>query len=513
MENSHTLVFIFCILAMLPLVKLHELATRELVIRIGGSRTGLLNASMANTVELVVATTALRKCELRVVQSSLIGGMLSKLLLVLGMCFFAGGIRFSEQDFDPTATGIQSSLLSISVGAVLLPAAYHFSLSGGTNSASNEQKTDILRMSHGVAIILLFIYIAYLLFQLWSHTHLFQDKKRPNSLLPLKPTKMMHSRSSTGGSNLEKDKSSPIYESGQDASPASVKSSASLVSVNHHRNPYSSGSPFASASDLSLPMTNASSSSSTTIGFVYSKAAPAPAINSTVKLVHDGRHGHTCPATELPSSTGPDFSPERPLPMDEATYIERLEEREAEKEEQAIVHHKVKEPKLSWPLTVGLLVIIAVLVAINAEWLVESMNGLSTETISKEWIALILLPTVSCIAECVTAINVSVKDQLTLSISVAVGSTIQTALFVIPFMIVLGWILDKPLAMLFDPFESVVLYISVHVMGYVVADGKSNWLEGVILICLYIIIAVSFWFYPGSTFSSTLAVCSTDPRA
>ena len=102
----------------------------------------------------------------------------------------------------------------------------------------------------------------------------------------------------------------------------------------------------------------------------------------------------------------------------------------------------------------------------------------------------------------------------------------QTALFVIPFMSLLGWVLDKPLALLFDPFESVVLYISgalllvlymtqripnacrtiVHTMGYVVADGRSNWLEGVILVCLYVIIAVTFWFYPGTypPFSSFL---------
>ena len=80
-------------------------------------------------------------------------------------------------------------------------------------------------------------------------------------------------------------------------------------------------------------------------------------------------------------------------------------------------------------------------------------------------------------------------------------------------MVILGWILDKPLALLFDPFESVVctpyrarlfvsliayfsrqvLYISVHTMGYVVADGKSNWLEGVILVCLL--------SYPLSSFS------------
>jgi len=93
-----------------------------------------------------------------------------------------------------------------------------------------------------------------------------------------------------------------------------------------------------------------------------------------------------------------------------------------------------------------------------------------------------------------------------------VGSSIQTALFVIPFMVILGWILDKPLPLLFDPFESIALYISVNVMTYVVGDGKSNWLEGAILICFYINIAVSFWFYPGSTYSSTLGRCTADLR-
>jgi len=165
-----------------------------------------------------------------------------------------------------------------------------------------------------------------------------------------------------------------------------------------------------------------------------------------------------------------------------------------------------EEPEMSWTMIISLLTTVTVLVTIDAEWLVDSMDSLSP-TLSKEWIGLILLPIVSSIAECVTAVNVSVKDQLSLSISVAVGSTIQTALFVIPFMVILGWILNKPLALLFDPFESVVLYISVHIMGCVVADGKSNWLEGVILICLYLVVAVTFWFYPGSNFSSTLAVC------
>ncbi|TFY83290.1 hypothetical protein EWM64_g720 [Hericium alpestre] len=503
MEDPQKLVFIFCTLALLPLVKLHDLATKELAMRIGGSKTGLLNASMSNTVELVVATTALRKCQLRVVQSSLIGSMLSKMLLVLGMCFFAGGLRFSEQDFDPTATGIQSSLLSISVAAVLMPAAYHFSLSGGTGSASDEQKEDILRMSHGVALVLLSIHVAYLLFQFWSHTHLFKDNSKSSQPHDLHLMRFNSRATLVNTKSVEKAKVSPTYDLSRQPS------SSSLSSIPYEANrPYNTVSPY-SSSDVSLPMSNSSNSnpgsSSSTLGFVYSKATPAPALGSTVKIVHDGRHGHAGPATQLPTNTGPGYYPGRNVQFDEETIVDiplGNERNEEPKEEPVQPQPKMKEPKLSWPMTTALLVVVAVLVSINAEWLVESMNGLSTDTISKEWIALILLPTVSCIAECVTAINVSVKDQLTLSISVAVGSTIQTALFVIPFMIILGWIMGKPLAMLFDPFESVVLYISVNVMGYVVADGKSNWLEGAILICLYIIIAVSFWFYPALSLSA-----------
>jgi Ca2+:H+ antiporter len=166
-----------------------------------------------------------------------------------------------------------------------------------------------------------------------------------------------------------------------------------------------------------------------------------------------------------------------------------------------------REPQLSWMVTLLLLTLVTITVSITAEDLVESMDGIET-AISKQWVGLVLLPAVSSIAECVTAVNTSVKDQLNLSVSIAVGSSIQTTLLVIPFMVTLGWIIGRPLALLFDPFESVVLYVSVQTMSFVVADGKSNWLEGIILICLYFIIAVSFWFYPvASSLPSELAIC------
>ena len=76
--------------------------------------------------------------------------------------------------------------------------------------------------------------------------------------------------------------------------------------------------------------------------------------------------------------------------------------------------------------------------------------------------------------EHVTAVTVSMKDKLTLSLGVAVGSSIQIALFVIPFIVTLGWILHKPLTLLFDPLESIVMFLAVLTVNYAVQDGKSN---------------------------------------
>jgi Ca2+:H+ antiporter len=64
-------------------------------------------------------------------------------------------------------------------------------------------------------------------------------------------------------------------------------------------------------------------------------------------------------------------------------------------------------------------------------------------------------------------------------------------------MVVIGWAMGHPLTLLFDPLESIVLFLAVITVNYVVADGKSNWLEGAILCCLYVMCALIFWYYPG----------------
>ncbi|KAF9069233.1 calcium/proton exchanger [Rhodocollybia butyracea] len=359
LKDQDTIVFVFSFLAIIPLAKLLAFATDELSMRVGQTLAGLLNATLGNAVELIVAIIALVKCELDVVQSSLIGSILSNLLLVLGMCFFAGGLRFSEQGFGAVATQLNSSLLTLSVIAVLLPAAFQMNV---TTTTDPDSAQDILKISHGVALILLFIYASYLFFQLYSHATLYADEGvQPSTRYPQR----------NNGSDVEQS---------------------------------------------------------------------------------------------------------------------------VTKEEEAEI------PQMSLYTTIALLAIVTVLVAVTAEWLVDSINGLvEGGKISKEFVALILLPIAGNAAEHVTAVTVSVKDKLTLSLGVAVGSSIQIALFVIPFIVILAWILGKPLTLLFDPYQSITLFLAVLTVNYCVQDGKSNWLEGMILMCLYLIIAVTFWYYPGNS--------------
>ncbi|KAF9266630.1 Calcium/proton exchanger [Marasmius fiardii PR-910] len=384
MPDNHTLIFVFSFLAIIPLAKLLAFATDELSMRVGQTLAGLINATLGNAVELIVAIIALTKCQLQIVQSSLVGSILSNLLLVLGMCFFAGGIKYSEQGFGAAATQLNSSLLTISVIAVLLPAAFHLNVNTNPNNPSDsDESEDILKMSHGVAILLLLIYLGYLIFQLYSHTMLYTSE--------------------------------------------SVSFKSTRYKPRHKK-----------------------------------------------KTDVEAEAATTSPTATLAAAGGGD-----------EMFLDKPEEEE-------------EEPSMSLYMAIGLLVVVTVFVAVTAEWLVDSIDGLvEGGVISKEFVGVILLPIVGNAAEHVTAVTVSVKDKLTLSLGVAVGSSIQIALFVIPFIVTLAWILGKPLTLLFDPYESITLFLAVIVVNYCVQDGKSNWLEGFILMFLYLIIGVTFWFYPG----------------
>ena len=173
---------------------------------------------------------------------------------------------------------------------------------------------------------------------------------------------------------------------------------------------------------------------------------------------------------------------------------------------------KVKR-HMSRTSAIVLLLISTGLVALCAEFLVSSINYLVENTsVSEEFIGLIVLPIVGNAAEHVTAVTVASKNKMDLAIGVAVGSSIQIALFVTPVIVLLGWILAKDMTLYFSLFETIALFVSAFIVNFLVLDGRSNYLEGALLVAAYIIIAVAAFFYPDSSQQSSIGGASDGMR-
>lgn len=361
-----TVVFVLNFIAIIPLAALLSYGTEEIALYFGEVTGGLLNASFGNAVELIVSIIALTKHEIVIVQTSLIGSILSNLLLVLGMAFVAGGFNRVEQNFNTTVAQTASSLLALAVGSLIVPTAFHL--------ASTAGDVGITELSRGTAIILLLVYGAYLFFQLRSHTSLYNE---PSAKAPKRN-----------------------------------KAVAPVETL----------------------------------------------VESSANTVHGVAMGKPKPTVEDEPETA----------------------------------------ELSLWAAAILLVASTVLVAICAECLVDSIDAVVTSAgISRVFVGLILLPIVGNAAEHATAVTVAVKDKMDLSIGVAVGSSMQIALLVIPFIVVLGWIMGiDEMTLYFDGFQVMILFIAILLVNYLIQDGKSNYLEGVLLVALYLIICLASWFYP-----------------
>lgn len=397
-EYAHlgsTATFCTSFMAIIPLAALLGFATEELALRVGHTLGGLLNATLGNTVELIIAILALTKGELRVVQSSMIGSILSNCLLVLGCCFFAGGIRFHEQIYTIRSAQLNISLLGISSLVIVIPAAFNASVVQLNVVPVAVSDRDILKISRGVAVILLFVYAAYLFFQLWTHSYLYRTT-------PVQQRSTLH-RTRT----IEDDDE------------------------------------------------------------------PQPPIDSSVLRIpswHTSSSGHSDGTTSDGSSTSPSSS--------SSSSSSSSDDDDAE------------TPKLSVYAAIVLMLAVAGLTGVIAEFLVSSIDGLVSQGgVSREFVALILLPLVGNAAEHICAVTVSVKDKLDLSLAVAVGSSIQIALFVIPFLVILGWIIGQPLSLEFDVLETITLFVAIVIVNQAISDGKSNWLEGLTLMVCYLYVS------------------------
>jgi len=153
-----------------------------------------------------------------------------------------------------------------------------------------------------------------------------------------------------------------------------------------------------------------------------------------------------------------------------------------------------EEKHMTWPIALLMLAVITLLVAVCSEYLVDSIEGITIAWgISETFAGMVLLPIVGNAAEHLTAVTVSIKNKMDLAIGVAVGSSQQIAMMVTPLMVILGWIMGQPMSLYFQVFETAVLFMTVILVFALVIDGSSNWLEGSMLIGVYIILGIAFY--------------------
>ncbi|XP_010552333.1 PREDICTED: vacuolar cation/proton exchanger 5 isoform X2 [Tarenaya hassleriana] len=334
-------IFLLSLLGITPLAERLGYATEQLACYTGPTVGGLLNATFGNVTELIISIFALKNGMIRVVQLTLLGSILSNMLLVLGCAFFSGGLVFYRKDqvFDKGNAVVNSGLLLMSVMGLLLPAVLHYTHSE-VHAGSSE-----LALSRFSSCVMLIAYAAYLFFQL---------KSQPSSYAPL-------------------------------------------------------------------------------------------------------------------------------------SEVTNQNEETSDNDE---------EPEISKWESIIWLSILTAWVSLLSGYLVDAIEGASDSwKIPIAFISVILLPIVGNAAEHAGAIMFAMKDKLDLSLGVAIGSSIQISMFAVPFCVVIGWIMGKPMDLNFQLFETATLFITVIVVAFFLQEGTSNYFKGLMLILCYLIVSASFFVH------------------
>jgi Ca2+:H+ antiporter len=491
-------VFALNAIAIIPLAGLLTFATESVAHRLGPTLGALLNVSFGNAVELIIFIIALVKNEIRIVQASLIGSILANLLLILGMAFLIGGLEYQEQVYDSTVTQMSACLLALAVLSLLLPTAFHASFSNNTLA-----DRAVVKLSRGSSVILLIVYVLYLLFQLKSHSYLYQgtpqhiidEESAPGILARFDSTSSSSSGSTLStnasvGSNrrvskrlrakLGRKRHKPVEietNTDVDDSPQLAKASGESAKGKEVEN----ADPQKTGSEEQMPTT--------------ARGQPR------VKGLPRGLSFRAPPVFRVstdptpPQSTGPNSMPHhlrrtRSQPGNQANIGNtRPNPNVASSGQQTKSVEEADEPPMSQTASIILLLASTGLVALCAEFLVGSIQHLvQNSPLSEAFIGLIILPIVGNAAEHVTAVTVAAKNKVDLALGVSLGSSIQIALFVTPVVVILGWILDKNMSLYFNLFETASLFVSTFIVNFLVLDGRSNYLEGALLCACYVII-------------------------
>src|SRR5262245_12796605 len=168
--HAHTLLFVVSVAAIVPLAALLSHATESVAAKTGDTIGGLLNATLGNLTELVIAVSALRAGQYMLVKASVAGAIVTNTLFMLGMSFLLGGLKQHVQEYNRVSARLQASLLFLATIALLIPSAV-----SSSDATTGGQFTN--KLSVGLAILLLLTYGLGMMFSLKTHRELFGSEE------------------------------------------------------------------------------------------------------------------------------------------------------------------------------------------------------------------------------------------------------------------------------------------------------------------------------------------------
>ncbi|MGG1397980.1 calcium/proton exchanger [Bacillus salipaludis] len=325
---SSILLFIIYCLTIIALASYMGRATESLAIVAGPRIGGLLNATFGNAVELIISIFSLKAGLVGIVLASLTGSVLGNLLLVAGLSFFVGGLKYKRQEFNIYDARHNSGLLMFAVMiAFVIPEVFSMNM--------NEDKK--LTLSVGISIILIILYLAALFFKLVTHRGVYQHDTE----------------------NVVHDEETPEWGKG--------------------------------------------------------KAIAVLAI-ATIAVAYISEH---------------------------------------------LVH--------------------------TFEVVAESFGW------TEMFIGIIIVAIVGNAAEHASAVLMAFKNKMDIAVEIAIGSTLQVAMFVLPVLVIISLFFETSMPLLFSWQELIAMVSSVLLMVVISNDGESNWFEGLTLIAAYVILGIGFF--------------------
>lgn len=352
LENPTALFIVSC-LAIIPLAGWMGRATEHLAEHLGQGVGGLLNATFGNAAELIIGLFALSKGLTGVVKASITGSIIGNILLVLGLAFLSGGLKFRKQEFNRVAAGVSATALTLAAIALIIPTVFHRAAAAVPVAQGGWTPAKEQGLSLAIAVVLFLTYVLILVFSLVTHREVF-------------------------GADESKD--------------------------------------------------------------------VACAAGEELSRLEAEQGGHA------PWSVGKG---------------------------------------------VGVLLGATAFVALISEFLVGAIESARQSLgLTEVFVGVIVVAIVGNAAEHSSAVLMAMRNKMDISIGIAVGSSLQVALFVAPVLVFASYLFGLPMNLEFTVPEVVAVVASVIIVEQISSDGESNWIEGLQLLSVYAVLALLFYFLP-----------------